>query len=231
MNQDKIGKFIASARKKQKLTQEQLAEKLNITSKAVSKWECGKSLPDASIMLDLCNILKIDVNELLMGKKLNKDGYYIAIEKNKKINSKKKIIKYSLVFILIIIIAFIFFNNVNFLNRGITKDAKVTITNNDTHSSKDINIVIKNLKREFKSFKNCRLLTIDYDSKNQIDKYDDNNYVNEYDENYDSMVLNFSFKVEGENESLAIDETYNYTAYYVKETANSNWSLINWGQG
>ena len=75
MNQEKIGKFIASCRKKQKLTQEQLAEKLGITYKAVSKWETGKGLPDASIMKDLCNILKITVNELLSGELINKEDY------------------------------------------------------------------------------------------------------------------------------------------------------------
>ena len=75
MNQEKIGKFIASCRKKQNLTQEQLAEKLNITYKAVSKWETGKGLPDASIMKDLCNILKISVNELLTGEHITKEDY------------------------------------------------------------------------------------------------------------------------------------------------------------
>ena len=75
MNQEKIGKFIASCRKKQKLTQEQLAEKLGITYKAVSKWETGKGLPDASIMRDLCNNLKITVNELLSGGLINKEDY------------------------------------------------------------------------------------------------------------------------------------------------------------
>ena len=75
MNQEKIGKFIASCRKKQKLTQEQLAEKLGITYKAVSKWETGKGLPDASIMKDLCNILKITVNELLSGELIDKIKY------------------------------------------------------------------------------------------------------------------------------------------------------------
>ena len=75
MNQEKIGKFIAGCRKKQKLTQEQLAEKLGITYKAVSKWETGKGLPDASIMKDLCNNLKITVNELLSGELINKEDY------------------------------------------------------------------------------------------------------------------------------------------------------------
>ena len=74
MNQEKIGKFIASCRKKQKLTQEQLAGKLNITYKAVSKWETGKGLPDAAIMKDLCNILKITVNELLSGELMDKNS-------------------------------------------------------------------------------------------------------------------------------------------------------------
>ena len=70
MNQKKIGLFIATCRKDKNLTQMQLAEKLNITDRAVSKWETGKSLPDASIMLELCKILEIKVNELLIGEKL-----------------------------------------------------------------------------------------------------------------------------------------------------------------
>lgn len=61
MNQIKIGKFIAECRKKNNLTQMQLAEKLNITDRAISKWENGKGMPDSSIMLDLCNELKISV--------------------------------------------------------------------------------------------------------------------------------------------------------------------------
>ena len=72
MNQECIGKFIANCRKEQKLTQEELAEKLGITAKAVSKWECGKGLPDPSIMLELCKILKITVNDLLSGEKARK---------------------------------------------------------------------------------------------------------------------------------------------------------------
>ena len=67
MDQIKIGKFIAECRKKQNLTQAQLAEKLDITDRAISKWETGKALPDSDIMLDLCDILGIKVNELLCG--------------------------------------------------------------------------------------------------------------------------------------------------------------------
>ena len=67
MDQIKIGKFIAECRKKQNLSQAQLAEKLDITDRAISKWENGKAMPDSDIMLDLCDILGIKVNELLCG--------------------------------------------------------------------------------------------------------------------------------------------------------------------
>ena len=75
MNQIKIGKFIAECRKKNNLTQVQLAEKMNITDRAVSKWETGKAMPDSSIMLELCNILKITVNDLLSGEVVSVDHY------------------------------------------------------------------------------------------------------------------------------------------------------------
>lgn len=75
MEQIKIGKFIAEKRKEQNLTQMQLAEKLGITDRAVSKWETGKSLPDASIMLELCGLLKITVNDLLSGEVVSMENY------------------------------------------------------------------------------------------------------------------------------------------------------------
>ena len=75
MDQVKIGRFIAERRKKNNLTQMQLAEKLNITDRAISKWENGKSMPDSSLMIDLCNELKISVNELLSGEVINMEDY------------------------------------------------------------------------------------------------------------------------------------------------------------
>ena len=75
MDQVKIGKFIAECRKRNNLTQMQLAEKLNITDRAISKWENGKAMPDSSIMLDLCKELKINVNELLSGEVIKMDNY------------------------------------------------------------------------------------------------------------------------------------------------------------
>ena len=82
MDQIKTGKFIASLRKEQGLTQAVLAEKLGITDRAVSKWETGKCLPDAAIMPELCEILGISVNELLTGEKIAMDDYKEIAEKN-----------------------------------------------------------------------------------------------------------------------------------------------------
>ena len=81
MNQVKIGKFIASKRKEQGLTQLQLAEKLGITDRAVSKWETGKSLPDASLMPELCKLLKITINDLLCGEVVSVENYNEKAEK------------------------------------------------------------------------------------------------------------------------------------------------------
>lgn len=75
MNQIDTGKFIASCRKEKGLTQARLAEKLNITDRAVSKWETGKCMPDSSIMLELCNILDVTVNELLSGERIEMNHY------------------------------------------------------------------------------------------------------------------------------------------------------------
>lgn len=82
MDQEKIGKFIVKCRKENGYTQASLAEKLGITDRAVSKWENGKNMPDASIMLELCGLLKINVNELLTGEHIIMDNYKEAAEKN-----------------------------------------------------------------------------------------------------------------------------------------------------
>jgi transcriptional regulator with XRE-family HTH domain len=82
MDQIKIGKFIAECRKKEGLTQMQLAEKLGITDRAVSKWETGRAMPDSAIMLELCAALKISVNDLLCGEVVTMDHYNKELEKN-----------------------------------------------------------------------------------------------------------------------------------------------------
>ena len=82
MDQIKIGKFIAELRKQQNMTQSDLAEKLNVSNRAVSKWETGKSLPDPGIMQELCLYLKTNVNELLSGERISTDDYSTKAEEN-----------------------------------------------------------------------------------------------------------------------------------------------------
>lgn len=97
MDQIKIGKFIAERRKKVNLTQAQLAEKLNITDRAVSKWETGRAMPDSALMLDLCGVLKITVNDLLHGEEINmenneKKNEELLLQMAKEIEQKNKTI-------------------------------------------------------------------------------------------------------------------------------------------
>ena len=82
MDQVKIGKFIAQRRKGMGLTQLQLAEKLDITDRAVSKWETGRALPDSAIMLELCETLGITVNDLLCGEVVTMENYNKELENN-----------------------------------------------------------------------------------------------------------------------------------------------------
>ena len=114
MNQVKIGRFIAETRKNVGLTQMQLAERLNITDKAISKWERGITMPDSSIMLELCDILKITVNDLLSGEKISMDNYNKELESKliemvkQKEESDKRLLKLEVVIgILSVVILFV----------------------------------------------------------------------------------------------------------------------------
>lgn len=82
MDQIKIGKFISKTRKTLGITQRQLADALYISDKTVSKWECGKGLPEVSLMLPLCEELHITVNELLTGEKIEETEYKKKAEEN-----------------------------------------------------------------------------------------------------------------------------------------------------
>lgn len=125
MDQIKIGVFIAKCRKDKNLTQAQLAEKLGITDRAISKWETGKGMPDSSIMLELCEILEISVNELLSGEMIEMKDYDKKAEENllnmakREENQNKKMLFYeniigimsSVTFIVLIIVAAYFIQN------------------------------------------------------------------------------------------------------------------------
>ena len=83
MDQIRIGKFIAESRKSMNLTQRQLADALSISDKTISKWECGKGLPEVSLMLPLCAALDITVNDLLSGEKVSSTDYKKKAEGNR----------------------------------------------------------------------------------------------------------------------------------------------------
>lgn len=98
MDQVKTGKFIQKMRKEQQLTQRQIADKLNISDKTVSKWETGNGLPEVELMLPLCSLLHINVNELLSGERLDEQKYQEKAEVNimdllkEKAEAKRKIV-------------------------------------------------------------------------------------------------------------------------------------------
>lgn len=107
MDQVKIGRFIAARRKSANLTQMQLAEKLDITDRAVSKWETGKAMPDSSIMLELCDVLDITVNDLLSGEKIsmeniNEKNEQLLLDMAKELEKKNKTIWSSMWAIMIV---------------------------------------------------------------------------------------------------------------------------------
>ncbi len=113
MDQIKIGKFILNCRKEKGITQEQLAEKLGVTSKSISRWENGNTMPDYTLLKDLCNELDININELLSGEEIKGNDYMNKSEENliklrKQIDKRKKLLTIiSYIFMAIIIIAFI----------------------------------------------------------------------------------------------------------------------------
>ncbi len=152
MDQIKIGKFIAECRKKNNLTQMQLAEKLNITDRAISKWENGKGMPDSSIMIDLCNELKISVNELLSGEKIemkeyNKKAEENLFELNKSNEKKNKIINYVVIITIVLIIISVielFFVIIQL------KKVQLETTLNQAQNTYELNIKVNDLEERLK---------------------------------------------------------------------------------
>ena len=121
MDQVKIGKFIAECRKSQNLTQLQLAEKLSITDRAVSKWETGKAMPDSAIMLQLCDVLQITVNDLLNGEKISSENYTKKLEHRlldliaEKETSDKQVLRVGVAIYVLGIILYLVFIAIGFL--------------------------------------------------------------------------------------------------------------------
>ncbi len=129
MNAQKTGSLIAAIRKEQNRTQQDLSNELGVSSAAISKWERGKSMPDVSLMLDLCSILGITVNELLSGERIIMEDYQKRAEENlMELQAKKEkaqgeynsilkilIVTFSSFFVLNMVLNY-FFPEINFNN-------------------------------------------------------------------------------------------------------------------
>ena len=115
MNQEKIGTFISGARNQLGLTQKELAEKIGVSDKTISKWECGKSMPDISYLDTLCNSLCINMNELISGERLTETAYSVKAEENimalmKENQKNRKNIKGRMILgVLLAIVAIVFY--------------------------------------------------------------------------------------------------------------------------
>lgn len=115
MDLQKTGKFIKELRKEKSLTQTDLAQKLCISEKTISKWECGNGFPDTSLILPLCEALDITSNELLSGKKLSSSEYKTEAEKNLCILKSQQEKSTKFLLMLEIVIGFIVSANLLFL--------------------------------------------------------------------------------------------------------------------
>ena len=121
----KIGKYIAFKRKEQGLTQKQLAEKLNMSDKSVSKWERGICLPDVSVYLELCKILDISINEFLAGEDIPKETIEQKAEENiiqitKDNKNKQKYLKKIIKLLIVMLVVFIFITSI-FIYKKLTQ--------------------------------------------------------------------------------------------------------------
>lgn len=142
MNQEKIGKFIASLRKNKKMTQGQLAEKMGVSINAVSKWERGLSFPDVSLYKKLCDELNISVEELINGEKDNSDKakekaiLSVVKLKDKEKRKLKKVITISILIIVLLIITGIIFykRNDNELEKYYERNHQMTFVSRDVEA-------------------------------------------------------------------------------------------------
>lgn len=218
MEQEKIGKFISVLRKEKKMTQMQLAEKLNITDRAVSKWERGKSMPDISIMLELCQILEISVNELLIGEKIEKEeipklsdtnlikALTIVEEKEKKKRKKATIICAILFLILFItLVGIIIYNNAKFIL---------------DYNSKLVSCNVEDNALVYKDYR--KIAGIPYkiinDDKNNVTYvfFQSIEFLNNYIKNYDDMYELIGYA------SKSKEDSYNYTKIELDKFFNVN---------
>ncbi len=140
MNQEKIGKFIAYCRKEKNMTQEELAQKLHLTDKAISKWENGRSLPDLSILEPLSKTLDVSINEILSGEKIKEEELKDHTDKNiidvvnysdEKIKRIKRTIKVSSIIMIIALATLMFASDYDHIKEGKKPDFMFLVSKKD----------------------------------------------------------------------------------------------------
>ena len=162
----KIGKYIAFKRKEQGLTQKQLAEKLNMSDKSVSKWERGICLPDVSVYLELCKILDISINEFLAGEDIPKETIEQKAEENiiqitKDNKNKQKYLKKIIRLLIVMLVVFIFITSIfiykkltqpqNYIEPYLEKSTEMQMANMLSNHPGDILLFHYNSKKYFDS--------------------------------------------------------------------------------
>lgn len=162
----KIGKYIAFKRKEQGLTQKQLAEKLNMSDKSVSKWERGICLPDVSVYLELCKILDISINEFLAGEDIPKETIEQKAEENiiqitKDNKNKQKYLKKIIKLLIVMLVVFIFITSIfiykkltqpqNYIEPYLEKSTEMQTANMLSNHPGDILLFHYNSKKDFDS--------------------------------------------------------------------------------
>ncbi len=204
MNQEKIGKYIAKKRKEKNMTQEEVASKLNITYKAISRWENGHGLPDISLMQPLCEILDITINELLNGKDANTQEGILDYMKyqNKKNNKLLLIILLSLTIFIISILSLFFINNYKSIkvyklygeSENFEYKNGLFIKSNINNILREGSLIIKNtnIKKE-----NIKKITLKCEDETIISTNNINNYYNNiniekngYNELFNKKIIN-----------------------------------------
>jgi len=193
MNQEKIGKFIFELRKEKNITQQELANKIGVTDKAISKWENGRGMPDLSLIKVLCTELGITINELLSGERIDKKEYQKKLEENilntidysnQKIRKRSKIFKIVLgtMIILIVTITSMFFVDVSQMNQkkpvifstwGYKYAPAITISEAEIHQSVIDYVVQKNDQEPSKyenekSFASMKVYLLQEEKRNKL---------------------------------------------------------------
>ena len=214
MDQEKFGKIIKEIRRKNNLTQKDLADKLNVTYQAVSKWENGKNMPDKSVLKQISNEFNVSLDSLF-------EGEY---KENNFKNKNKKII-FALIFVLLLltifIILFLKFHNDDFMYKNLSSSCDdFNITGNIAYNKNKSAIFINNIEYcgtldESKTYKNleCAL----YEANNNIEKKISS--YNEKEKTLEAFLNEVTFSLENENN---ICKNYNEDSLYLLISLEDN---------